>query len=205
VGAEFVATGHYARIAAGPHGRPALWRGVDDGKDQSYVLFASRRPCSSGCCCRVGDFRSSTSRPGASAWPARGDKARQPGDLLHPRQRSRRVHSPPPHARHLGEIVTTSARSSAATPGWKRSPSPAQGLGIAFGEPRFVVRIEPDSRRVVVGTKEELGRGELTANRTNWFTTRQRAAELPGEDPLQQPSRAGHGRGVARRPTCLPL
>jgi tRNA-specific 2-thiouridylase len=40
VGAEVLATGHYARIDAGPDGAPALHRGVDPDKDQSYFLFS---------------------------------------------------------------------------------------------------------------------------------------------------------------------
>ena len=45
-----------------------------------------------------------------------------------------------------------------------------RGLGVALGEPRFVVRIEANSRRVVIGTHDELACDELTAQRTNWLT-----------------------------------
>jgi tRNA-specific 2-thiouridylase len=38
-----------------------------------------------------------------------------------------------------------------------------------MGEPYFVVRIEPDTRQVVIGTKDEVGRSELTASQTNWL------------------------------------
>jgi tRNA-specific 2-thiouridylase len=44
-----------------------------------------------------------------------------------------------------------------------------KGLGVALGEPRFVVRIDADSRRVVIGARSELARQELTANRANWL------------------------------------
>jgi tRNA-specific 2-thiouridylase len=44
-----------------------------------------------------------------------------------------------------------------------------KGLGVAFGEPRYVVRLDPQSREVVVGTKEELARRELSARGANWF------------------------------------
>jgi tRNA-specific 2-thiouridylase len=44
-----------------------------------------------------------------------------------------------------------------------------KGLGIALGEPHFVVRIEPDTRRVVLGRREDLARQTLTADRTNWL------------------------------------
>ena len=40
VEADLLATGHYGRIAPGPDGAPALWRAVDDDKDQSYFLFS---------------------------------------------------------------------------------------------------------------------------------------------------------------------
>ncbi|MBT5019613.1 MAG: tRNA 2-thiouridine(34) synthase MnmA, partial [Planctomicrobium sp.] len=40
---------------------------------------------------------------------------------------------------------------------------------VAFGDPRFVVRIEPESRQVVIGTKEELGRQTVEADRVNWL------------------------------------
>src|SRR5579864_8812527 len=43
VGADFVATGHYARIVEDPEGRPRVARGLDPVKDQSYVLFGLRR------------------------------------------------------------------------------------------------------------------------------------------------------------------
>ena len=44
-----------------------------------------------------------------------------------------------------------------------------KGLGIALGEPHFVIRIEPETNRVVLGKLEELGRSELTASDTNWL------------------------------------
>lgn len=40
IGADALATGHYARLSPGPDGEVALWRGVDAGKDQSYFLFS---------------------------------------------------------------------------------------------------------------------------------------------------------------------
>ena len=44
-----------------------------------------------------------------------------------------------------------------------------KGLGVAMGEPYFVVRIDAEDRRVVIGKKESLAREELTADRTNWL------------------------------------
>src|SRR5438477_4760240 len=43
IGADVLATGHYARIAPGPDGAPSLYRGADPDKDQSYFLFSMPR------------------------------------------------------------------------------------------------------------------------------------------------------------------
>ncbi len=42
-------------------------------------------------------------------------------------------------------------------------------LGVAFGSPRYVVAIEPETRRVVIGEKEDLARSNLEADRLNWL------------------------------------
>jgi tRNA-specific 2-thiouridylase len=49
-----------------------------------------------------------------------------------------------------------------------------KGLGIALGEPKFVVRIEPHTRRVVLGDRDELAQESLTASAANWL--------VPAED-----------------------
>ncbi|MCE5266801.1 MAG: tRNA 2-thiouridine(34) synthase MnmA, partial [Planctomycetaceae bacterium] len=45
-----------------------------------------------------------------------------------------------------------------------------KGLRVAFGQPRYVIRIDPESHHVVIGTHEELARTELTAAGANWLT-----------------------------------
>ncbi|HWC89817.1 MAG TPA: tRNA 2-thiouridine(34) synthase MnmA, partial [Pirellulales bacterium] len=57
IGADYVATGHYARLLPGPDGRPTLMRGVDEGKDQSYVLFGIERHLFDRMLLPVGGFR----------------------------------------------------------------------------------------------------------------------------------------------------
>jgi tRNA-specific 2-thiouridylase len=44
-----------------------------------------------------------------------------------------------------------------------------KGLGVAMGEPYFVVRIKPETREVVIGPRSDLGRRHLTASQTNWL------------------------------------
>ncbi len=69
-----------------------------------------------------------------------------------------------------GEIVTTDGRVVGQHDGLERfTIGQRKGLGVALGEPRFVVRLEPDTCRVVLGTHAELARTELTAAGTNWL------------------------------------
>jgi tRNA-specific 2-thiouridylase len=69
-----------------------------------------------------------------------------------------------------GELVTTDGTVVGRHDGIESfTIGQRKGLGIAFGEPRFVVRIEADTRRVVIGEKEDLARTELTASGANWL------------------------------------
>ena len=75
-----------------------------------------------------------------------------------------------------GEIVTTDGEVVGRHDGLERfTIGQRKGLGIAFGEPRYVVRLEADTRRVVVGTRRQLARTELTASGANWLV------DPPGE------------------------
>lgn len=69
-----------------------------------------------------------------------------------------------------GQIVTTEGRLVGTHPGIERfTIGQRKGLGVAMGEPYFVVRIESDSKKVVIGRQEELARSELTARDCNWL------------------------------------
>ena len=69
-----------------------------------------------------------------------------------------------------GEIITTEGRVVGTHPGIERfTIGQRKGLGVAMGEPYFVVRIEPSTRKIVIGRQEELARSELTAAGCNWL------------------------------------
>jgi tRNA-specific 2-thiouridylase len=69
-----------------------------------------------------------------------------------------------------GELVTTAGEVVARHIGIEGfTVGQRQGLGVALGDRKFVVRIEPEERRVVIGDRAELYRRELTARDANWF------------------------------------
>ena len=174
VSADFVATGHYARLIPAADGMqpPALSRGVDDGKDQSYVLFGINRNLLPRMLLPVGDYRKDEIR----------ELAREIGLRVADKRDSQEICFVPDgdHASFIrrrrgaestaGEMVSTDGRIVGKHDGVEGfTIGQRKGLGVSFGEPRYVVRIEPQTNRVVVGAKHELARPELTANRVNWL------------------------------------
>jgi tRNA-specific 2-thiouridylase len=181
IGAEWIATGHYARLEpTGCAGEPpALRRGIDESKDQSYVLFGIQRHVLPRVLFPVGGYRKAEIR----------DLARQIGLRVAEKKDSQEICFIPDgdYARFVrarrgegdrsGEIVTTAGEVVGHHPGIEQfTIGQRKGLGLAFGEPRYVVRLEPDSCRVVIGRQEELLRRELTARQVNWLV-----------DPPQRP------------------
>ncbi|MBN2023171.1 MAG: tRNA 2-thiouridine(34) synthase MnmA [Pirellulales bacterium] len=171
VGAEFVATGHYARLAPGKDG-VALCRGVDTEKDQSYVLFGIDRDVLGRLRFPVGEYRKEAIR----------EMAREQGLLVSDKPDSQEICFVPdrdhagfvrrrrPGRDTAGEIVTPDGAVVGRHDGFERfTVGQRKGLGVALGEPYFVVRIEPESRRVVLGRREELARRTLTARGANWL------------------------------------
>ncbi|MCI0359164.1 MAG: tRNA 2-thiouridine(34) synthase MnmA [Planctomycetaceae bacterium] len=189
VGAEFVATGHYARLSsrhtpcavadAGRHTEcaynddgPQLLRGIDDGKDQSYVLFGIDRKLLARMLLPVGSYRKPQIRELAAKIGLRvaDKKDSQEICFVTSGKHDEFVRQLRRGASTSGEIVTTDGRVVGRHPGIERfTIGQRKGLDVAMGEPHFVVRIDPDSRQVVIGRHEELARGELTAANCNWL------------------------------------
>ena len=171
VGADFVATGHYARISNASDGTPRVSRALDRAKDQSYVLFGLRRELLPHVLFPVGQFSKAEIR----------EKARELGLPVHDKPDSQEICFVPsddylgfvrtrrPDLDTSGTMVDEAGHLlrqhdgiEAFTIGQRR------GLGIAVGEPRFVLQIEPQSKTVTVGPKSLLEKPGLIASRVNW-------------------------------------
>ncbi len=173
VGAELIATGHYAQLKTVPgESTPGLFRGLDQSKDQSYVLFGIRPDLLDKILFPVGGYQKDEIR----------ELARQAGIRTADKPDSQEICFIPDndYGRFLndfrgpqdtaGELVDTAGNVVGQHQGYQHfTIGQRRGLGVAFGEPRFVVRIEPEAKRVVLGTREDLGRRTLTANRLNWL------------------------------------
>ena len=183
VDAQFVATGHYARIESGNQ----LHRGVDSHKDQSYALFGIRRDRLERMLLPVGGFEKPRIREIAEELDlgVAGKKDSQEICFVTQGHHSDfvRAREPERSADTGGEIVTVGGKVVGQHQGFEAfTIGQRKGLGVAMGEPHFVVRIETETRKVVIGPKEALAKAGLEANEANWLVD---PSEVPEEVSIQ--------------------
>jgi tRNA-specific 2-thiouridylase len=198
MGAEFVATGHYARLETMPDDQLALCRGRDESKDQSYVLFGIQRRLLRRLLFPVGEHRKDEIREMAERLrlPVAAKRDSQEICFVPDQDHARFVRQRRGAIDTSGEIVTTDGTVVGRHDGFERfTIGQRKGLRLAFTAPRYVVRIEPDSHRVVIGTYDELARNELTAAEANWL-----AEEVRGEG---QEGRGGEKEEPSIRPAAF--
>ena len=177
VGADAIATGHYAQLRDVAEDQPALVRGLDPGKDQSYVLAGISRDLLGRIQFPVGGY----TKPEIRALAARA------GLRVATKPDSQEICFVPDNdyagflRRHRGEFDTAGDFVDPAGnvlgqhAGYEHfTIGQRRGLGVTFGEPRFVIRIDAETRQVVLGTRDDLACQSLIADRVNWL-----APELP--------------------------
>lgn len=171
IGATHVATGHYARLTHDSDGRATLRRGLDADRDQSYVLFDVQRDRLARMLLPVGDLTKREVRERATALGLiTADKPdSQEICFVAPGEHARLVASRLGGSR-AGEIVALDGRVLGRHDGIEHfTVGQRQGLGIAVGTPLYVVRIEPDTCRVVVGGRDDVPQHRLEAAEATWI------------------------------------
>ncbi len=185
LGADALATGHYVRRVTGEAG-PELHRGADPARDQSYFLFGTTAEQLDFLRFPLGHMPKTETRALAERFgltvadkPDSQDICFVPnGDYASVVRKMR------PEASEGGEIVDLQGRVVGRHDGIVRF-TVGQRRGLALGgregtdnEPLYVVRLDPRSRRVVVGPRAALGRSEITLHDVNWLASRH-AGALP--------------------------
>src|SRR6266566_5029968 len=179
VGASQIATGHYARITRDAStGRYQLRKGVDTGKDQTYFLFGLTQAQLARTLFPIGELNKPEVREIARGlglpvaekvdsqeicFVPNGDYAA----FLEAYLREQGATA----AATRGEIVSTDGRILGEHQGVHHfTVGQRKGLGIATGEPLYVIATEPASQRVIVGRNEDLLRSRLVAREVNWIS-----------------------------------
>ncbi|UCH50699.1 MAG: tRNA 2-thiouridine(34) synthase MnmA [Chloroflexota bacterium] len=168
--ADYLATGHYARIEHYYDDAYHLLKGIDPDKDQSYMLYTLGQDKLSRILFPLGDYTKLQVR----------DLARQNG-LLNASKRSSqdicfiasnygaflsRYFTPTPGeiVNNQGEVLGRHKGTAFYTVGQRH------GLGLATAKPFYVTKIEPDKNRLTVGSRQELRAAGLIATELSWIS-----------------------------------
>jgi tRNA-specific 2-thiouridylase len=169
--AELLATGHYIEMRAGAAG-PQLYRAHDAERDQSYFLFATTRAQLASLLFPLGGMSKAQVRALARefALPV-ADKSDSQDICFVPAGRyTSIVEALKPGAAEAGDIVHLDGRVLGRHEGIINfTIGQRRGLGIAGGQPLYVVRLEADRKRVVVGPRESLRTHWISLRDVNWL------------------------------------
>jgi tRNA-uridine 2-sulfurtransferase len=168
---DYVATGHYARIARyADGGRSLLLRGADRGKDQSYFLFALSQQQLAHTLFPLGEMQKSEVRALARRLKLPSAERPESQDICFGDYKALVESYAREGERSGGDVVDRSGNVLGQHSGIHGvTIGQRRGLGISAPRPLYVVDIEEDSKRVVVGTKEALACKGLIANHVNWI------------------------------------
>jgi tRNA-specific 2-thiouridylase len=171
LGADHIATGHYARIVEGSTGCE-LHRAADPDKDQSYVLYGLRREILPRLlfpvgCHTKGEVRSLAREAGLGV----ADKPDSVEICFVPNgDHAALIRERRPGLTTAGHLVDTAGNIVGEHDGFERfTIGQRKGLGVAAGRRRYVLRIVPENGDVVLGDPEELLSSSLTAIGVNWL------------------------------------
>ncbi|MCL4108849.1 UNVERIFIED_CONTAM: hypothetical protein GTU68_050473 [Idotea baltica] len=173
VGADHIATGHYAQIFKDDSSDEYSLRcGADPNKDQSYVLFGIEKKLLPRILLPVGGYL----KPAIRAF------AEEAGLKVAQKKDSYEICFVPndDYAGFLksyrgdfdteGQFVDTEGNVLGQHAGYEKfTVGQRKGLGITFGEPRFVVEIKPEERQVVLGQREDLACSEVHVTDVAWL------------------------------------
>lgn len=171
LGADCLATGHYVQRLEGPNGAE-LHRAADASKDQTYFLFATTRDQLNYLRFPLGGLPKSETRALANELGLRVAEKPDSQDICFvPNGKYQDiVQKLRPGAVEPGQIVHVDGRVMGEHNGIINfTVGQRRGLGIATGEPLFVVKLDAANKRVFVGPREELGVTRIALKEVNWI------------------------------------
>jgi len=179
-GADYVATGHYARVArCDEDGGVLLFRGADRGKDQSYFLFALSQNQLTHTLFPLGEMQKSDVREQARRFGLPVADRPESQDICFGDYQALVRSYADEKELHGGDIVDRSGKLLGRHAGIHGiTIGQRRGLGISAPQRLYVVDIEDEAKRIVVGKKEELVCEGLIARDVNWLAS-------PGEGEIQ--------------------
>lgn len=172
LGADYLATGHYAKLSTDKDGDIQLLRAIDANKDQSYILHVLNQFQLNRTLFPLGEYQKNDVREIARGFdiqiadrPDSQDLCFLAGDDYR-KFLTRNVPSsiaPGPIMNHNREVIGKHQGVAFYTIGQRK------GLGLSSSSPLYVIEKEFDTNALIVGSALELGRRELLATEINWI------------------------------------
>lgn len=172
LGADLLATGHYARIGQDGAGRHLLLTGLDRNKDQSYFLFALTQEQLSHVLFPVGGLAKPEVRALAERFALRTAAKSESQEVcfIPDDNYIRFLEEERGPGLLSGVIVDSTGTVLGRHQGvYRYTVGQRRGLGIAHPHPLYVLGVNAETREVVVGPREELPATGLMARRVNWI------------------------------------
>jgi len=201
LGAEYIATGHYARIERRDDGRVLLRRGRDPRKDQSYFLFSLKQEQLGRALFPLGELSKTDTREIARESELKtADKDESMEICFVPdKDYGRFLQQAKLVEKHRGDIVDVHGRKLGEHDGIEfYTIGQRKGLGLSSPKPLYVIELDAANNRVVVGDESMLDHNELIVERCNWipFETPPASLEVTAKIRYNHPGSAA---------TVLPL
>ena len=173
---DFIATGHYAKVHQHDNGRYFISKGVDETKDQSYVLWGLQQDLLQRTLLPLGGYRKTEIRQMALdyGYPELAKKAESYEICFVPDNDyrgflKRRVDGLEERV-NGGNFVDKSGKVLGQHKGYPfYTIGQRKGLDITFGKPVFVTKIDPDTNTVVLGDEIDLEQNEMIVGKLNFI------------------------------------
>lgn len=169
LGADYLATGHYARVEHSNNGHRLL-KAADTGRDQSYFLYTLTQGKLGQVLFPLGEHsRDEVKQMAKQAGLPTATRSSQ--DICFISQKNYGTFLSQKFSTLSGDIVDTQGRELGQHRGIAfYTIGQRHGLGLASGKSLYVIRIEPESNRIVLGQEKELYSQKLAAQKLNWIS-----------------------------------
>lgn len=173
LGAEYVATGHYARVEPSEDGsRMLLKRGVDPKKDQSYFLFSLNQQQLRATLMPLGGMTKEQTRAKARLLGLKTATKKESMDIcfVPDNDYGKFLVSAGAVTKHPGQVVDKAGNVIGQHDGVEfYTIGQRKGLGIASTRPLYVININSENNQVVLGDVQDLDRSEFFVRDCNWI------------------------------------
>jgi tRNA-specific 2-thiouridylase len=192
MGADFIATGHYARVATRPDGTVELLRGIDEQKDQSYIMSVLTQEQLKQTIFPLGNYHKPEVRDLARKFKLPVAEKADSQDLcfLGNEDYRRFLTRNAPEVVQPGVIVDRTGRTVGEHQGLAfYTIGQRKGLGLSSPEPLYVLEKDIERNRLVVGSAGDLGSTHLIAGPFNWISPKPETNSMPVEVKIRYKAR----------------